>query len=347
MCGKVILEVVYMEKLDEKASLPKGDVIIYQARDRKVKLEVTISQETAWLTQKQMANLFKKDIRTINEHIKNIFQEKELQQKSVIRNFRITASDGKSYETNFYNLDVVISVGYRVKSLQGTKFRIWATNVLKNHLINGYTLNEKRLKEQAQKLHALQRAVKLIGSMKDKKQLEYKEAMGLLEVISDYNYALGLLDDYDYKKLKISHTSKEEKFKLTYVQAMKVIQALEKKFGGSDLFGKEKDQSFKSSIATIYQTFGSKELYPSVEEKAANLLYFVVKNHSFVDGNKRIAASIFLWFLEANGLLYKEDGGKRIADNALVALTLMIAESDPEEREIIVTLVVNLINKNN
>ena len=218
---------------------------------------------------------------------------------------------------------------------------------MRKHLIDGYTLNEKRLQQYALKLKALQKAIKLIGSIKDRKQLEYKEAMGLLEVISDYNYALGLLDDYDYKRLKISHTSKLEKFVLSYELAIRVVKELRKKFGGSELFGVARDQSFKSSIASIYQTFGGKDLYPSIEEKAANLLYFIVKNHSFVDGNKRIAASIFLWFSEKNGILYKEGGAKRIADNALVALTLMIAESEVSERDVIVTLAINLINKNN
>ncbi|MFZ2603387.1 MAG: RhuM family protein, partial [Candidatus Omnitrophota bacterium] len=194
----------------------KGEIIIYRTKGKKIQLEVKLEQETVWLSQKQIADLFIKDIRTINEHIQNIFKEKELKKNSVIRNFRITAADGKSYETNFYNLDVIISVGYRIKSQNGTRFRIWATNVLRRHLIDGYTLNEKRLKEQTLKLRALQRAVKLIGSMKDRKQLEYKEAMGLLEVISDYNYALGLLDDYDYKRLKISQTSKKERFVLSY-----------------------------------------------------------------------------------------------------------------------------------
>ncbi|MFA4888065.1 MAG: virulence protein RhuM/Fic/DOC family protein [Candidatus Omnitrophota bacterium] len=325
----------------------KGEIVIYRDKDKKIQLEVTLEQEAVWLTQKQMANLFGKDIRTINEHMQNIFKEKELKKNAVIRNFRITAADGKSYETNFYNLDVIISVGYRIKSQNGTRFRIWATNVLRNHLIDGYTLNEKRLKEQTQKFQALQQAVKLIGSMKNRKQLEYKEAMGLLEVISDYNYALGLLDDYDYKRLKITKTSKEEKFVLSYEAAIEAVNKLKEKISTSDLFGTERDKSFKSSISSIYQTFDGKNLYPSIEEKAANLLYFIVKNHSFVDGNKRIAASIFLWFLERNGILYKENGSKRIADNALVALTLMIAESKASERDIILTLIVNLINKNN
>jgi prophage maintenance system killer protein len=248
---------------------------------------------------------------------------------------------------NLYSLDVIISAGYRVNSIRATQFRIWATKVLKKHLINGYTLNEQRLVEQKHKFAALQNAIKLIDKIKGHKELDQKEAVGLLSVISDYAYALDLLDEYDYKKLKISQTSKEEKFKLTYDHAVKIIGQLKKKFGGSALFGKEKDNSFKSSIAAIYQTFDGRQLYPSIEEKAANLLYFIVKNHSFIDGNKRIAASVFLWFLEKNGHLYKDDGIKRIADNALVALTLMIAESDPKDRDVIVTLAVNLINKNN
>ncbi|MFC1509536.1 RhuM family protein [Candidatus Omnitrophota bacterium] len=326
---------------------PKGEIAIYQGRDKKVKIDVALEQDTVWLSQKQMSLLFQKDIRTVNEHILNIFKEKELEKKSVIRNFRITASDGKSYDTNMYNLDVVISVGYRVKSQNGTRFRIWATNMLKRHLIDGYTLNERRLKEKTEKLEALQKSIKLISSIKTRKELDYKEAMGLLDVISDYSYGLGLLDEYDNKKLKITKTTSEEKFRLDYDGAIKAVEELKKRFGASSLFGKEKDRSFRSSIDAIYQTFDNKELYSSVEEKAANLLYFIVKNHSFVDGNKRIAASIFLWFLEKNKILYRSDGSKRLADNALVALTLMTAESDTSERDIILKLVVNLINRGN
>lgn len=322
----------------------KGEIIIYRTKDKKIQLEVKLEQETVWLSQEQIAKLFKTERSVITKHLANIFSSNELDEKSNVHFLHIAFSDRP---VKFYNLDVIISIGYRVNSSRATQFRIWATNILKRHLIDGYTLNEKRLKEQTLKLKALQRAVKLIGSMKDRKQLEYKEAMGLLEVISDYNYALGLLDDYDYKRLKVSHTSKEEKFILSYEAALKVVEKLKEKFGGSDLFGVTRDKSFESSISSIYQTFGGSDLYPSVEEKAANLLYFIVKNHSFVDGNKRIAASIFLWFLEKNGILYKEDGSKRIADNALVALTLMTAESKPSEREVIVTLVVNLINRNN
>ncbi|MCX5699067.1 MAG: virulence protein RhuM/Fic/DOC family protein [Candidatus Omnitrophica bacterium] len=322
----------------------KGEIVIYRTKDKKIQLEVKLEQETVWLSQEQIAKLFKTERSVITKHLGNIFRSDELDEKSNVHFLHIAFSDKP---VKFYNLDVIISLGYRVNSTCATQFRIWATNVLRRHLIDGYTLNERQLKEQALKLQTLQRAIALIASMKDRKQLEYKEAMGLLEVISDYNYALGLLDDYDYQRLKVSHTSKEEKFILSYTAALKVVEKLKEKFGGSDLFGAKRDKSFESSISSIYQTFGGRDLYPSIEEKAANLLYFIVKNHSFVDGNKRIAASIFLWFLDKNCILYKDDGSKRIADNALVALTLMIAESKPAERDVIVTLVVNLINKNN
>ena len=325
----------------------KGKIVLYQTKDKKIRLEVKLEQETVWLTQKQIAHLFGTQRPAITKHLHNIFKTRELQQDSVCSILEHTARDGKKYSTKFYNLDAIISVGYRVNSNSATRFRIWATDILRHHLIDGYTINEKRLAQQAQKLQGLQRAIKLIGSMKDKKQLEYREALGLIEVINDYNYALVLLDDYDNKRLKISRISKEAKFELTYNEAITAVKELKKKFGGSDLFGVERDQSFKSSISSIYQTFSGEDLYPSVEEKAANLLYFIVKNHSFVDGNKRIAASIFLWFLDKNWILYRKDKTKRIADNALVALTLMIAESEPLEREVIVTLVVNLINRNN
>lgn len=325
----------------------QGEVIVYRAKNGKVSVDVKLQQETVWLSQKQIGELFGTQRPAITKHLRNIFDSKELEENSVCSILEHTASDGKVYKTAFYNLDAIISVGYRVNSARATQFRIWATSVLRKHLIDGFTLNEKRLEQQSSKLKSLQRAIKLIGDIKNRKSLEYKEAMGLLEVINDYNYALGLLDDYDYKRLKISGTSKKAKFVLTYEKVIEIARALKRRFGGSLLFGQEKDRSLKSSVASIYQTFGRKELYPSVEEKAANLLYFIVKNHSFVDGNKRIAASAFLWFLDRNGLLYKEDGDKRLADNALVALTLLIAESDREEREITTTLVVNLINRNN
>lgn len=325
----------------------KGEIILYTAKDGKVTVEVNLQRETVWLTQKQIAQLFGTQRPAITKHLHNIFKSKELQENSVCSILEHTAKDGKVYTTKFYNLDAIVSIGYRVNSNRATQFRIWATNILRKYLIDDYVLNERRLQDQKRKLETLQKVIKLIRNVKGKKKLDYKETMGLLEVIADYNYALELLDDYDNRNLKISQTSREEKFKLTYEEAVKAVRELKKKFNGSDLFGQEKDKSFKSSITSIYQTFDRKELYPSIEEKAANLLYFIVKNHSFVDGNKRIAASIFLWFLEKNKLLYNRDRSKRIADNALVALTLMIAESNSNERDIIVTLVVNLINKNN
>ncbi len=322
----------------------KGEIAIYRTKDKKIRLEVQLEHETVWLTQADVARLFATDRSVITKHISNIFKSHELNEKSNVQKMHIAHSDKP---VKLYSLDVIISVGYRVNSTRATQFRIWATQVLKKHLIEGFTLNERRLAEQTRRLKDIQEAIKLIGSIKDRKEIEHKEALGLIEVIRDYSYALGLLDDYDHGQLKISQTSKEEKFKISHETAVKAVRELQKKFGGSTLFGRQKDESFKSSVVSIYQTFGGKDLYPSIEEKAAHLLYFIVKNHSFVDGNKRIAASIFLWFLEKNGLLYRQGGTKRIADNALVALTLLIAESDPGEKDIIAKVIVNLINKNN
>ena len=320
----------------------KSGIVLY-----KNQVEVRLGKETVWLSLKQLTELFDRDKSVISRHLLNIFKTKELSKNSVVALFATTAADGKVYQVEHFNLDAIISVGYRVNSRRGTEFRIWATQVLRKHLIDGYTLNERRLKEQAHRLQELQRTIKLIGSIKDRKKIEHKEALGLLDVIGDYSYALGLLDDYDHGRLKISQISKKEKFKISYAIAVKAVRELKKKLSSSALFGQEKDESFKSSIASIYQTFGGKDLYPSIEEKAAHLLYFIVKNHSFVDGNKRIAASIFLWFLERNKILYRADGEKRIADNALVALTLMIAESNPRDKDVISKMLVNLINRKN
>ena len=246
-----------------------------------------------------------------------------------------------------YNLDVIISVGYRVNSKRGTQFRIWATSVLKQHLIQGYTINEKRLKEQADNIKKLQQTVEMLADLSQRKALTSDEAAGLFEVIKRYSYALDVLDDYDHGRIEIKSATAKESYQLTYEQGIRLIAQMKQKFGASGLFGHEKDNSFKSALGAIYQTFGGKDLYPSVEEKAANLLYLVVKNHAFSDGNKRIAAALFVWFLDRNRILYKKDGSKRIADNALVAITLMIAESQPKEKDIIAALVVNLINKLN
>ena len=244
----------------------------------------------------------------------------------------------------YYNLDAILSVGYRVNSKNATRFRIWANKVLKEYLIKGYVVKENIKLEQYEDL---KQTIKVLANVLDHKTLEYSEATGLLRVVTDYAYALDTLDRYDYQQLKIDKTTNKEQFTATYENAIAAIEELRKKFGGSSLFGNEKDQSFKGSIGTIYQTFGGQELYPSVEEKAAMLLYLVTKNHSFSDGNKRIAAFLFLWFMERNGILYNSDRSKRIGNNALVALTLMIAESRTEEMDTMVKVIVNLINRDN
>jgi prophage maintenance system killer protein len=328
----------------------KGEIIIYQAPDGSTDLDVRLENETVWLTQEQMATLFQRDRTVIGRHIRNIFSEEELDEKVVCANFAHTtqhgAMTGKSQETVtiLYNLDVIISVGYRVKSKQGTQFRIWANKVLKEYLIKGYVVHENI---KAQQYENLRQTVQLLSNVMQHKELNADEATGLLQVITDYTYALDTLDKYDYQQLTVENITADTPFHATYENAMEAINFLRHKFGGSDLFGNEKDQSFRSSIATIYQTFGGVDLYPSIEEKAAMLLYLVTKNHSFSDGNKRIAAFLFLWFMEKNGILYRPDGSKLIENNTLVALTLMIAESRTEEKDVMVKVIVNLINRSN
>jgi len=323
------------------------NVVIFRPQGAQIALEVTLKDETVWLSLTQIAQVFERDKSNISRRLRNIFDTNELNKKSVVANFATTATDGKEYKVEYYNLDAILSVGYRVNSKRGTQFRIWATNVLKKHLVQGYTINDKRLKEHTASLKTLQNAVKMLADLSQRKALTSDEATGLFEVIRDYSYGLDVLDDYDHGRITIKSATAKESYQLTYDEGMLLIEQMRQKFGGSGLFGHEKDQSFKSALGAIYQTFGGKDLYPSVEEKAANLLYLVVKNHSFSDGNKRIAAALFVWFLDRNKILYKTDGGKRIADNALVAITLMIAESQPKEKDIIVALVVNLINKLN
>lgn len=321
----------------------KGNIVIYQTKDGKTTIDVKLENETVWLNRQQMAELFDRDIKTIGKHINNAKKE-ELEGIPVVAKFATTALDGKSYQVEYYNIEMITSVGYRVKSQRGTQFRIWANKVLKDYLIKGYAINQQVKIEQ---LEDLKSTVRLLSNVIEHKQLTLDEANGLLRVITDYTYGLDTLDKYDYQQLEVNSTTLARKFRATYEEAMEAIHLLQEKFGSSDLFGNEKDQSFKSSINTIYQTFGGEELYPSVEEKAAMLFYLVVKNHSFSDGNKRIAAFLFLWFLEKNGILYKSDGSKLIGNNTLVALTLMIAESRTEEKDVMVKVVINLINKNN
>ena len=320
---------------------------IYQTKDGKTQIQVNLKEETVWLSQEQMCSLFERNKRTISEHIRNIFREKELPEDSVVRNFRTTAADGKQYNINYYNLDVIISVGYRVKSQRGTQFRIWATTILKQHLLEGYTLNQKRLEAERWKMQQLRAAIDMIGNISESRQLEADAATELIKIIRDYSYGLNLIDAYDHDTLEITGVSEKTPKPIAYNEAMKAVEKLKSQYRASDLFGKERDGSFQGSLAGIFQTFDESELYPSIEEKAANLLYFLVKNHPFIDGNKRIAAFIFLWFLERNKYLYRSDGSKRIADNALVALTLMVAESKPKEKDLIVKVIINLINSKN
>lgn len=319
-----------------------NSIEIYHSQDGSVQLNVKLENETVWLSANQMAMLFDRDAKTIRKHINNVFADGELAKESNTHFLRVANSDKP---VPFYNLDVIISVGYRVKSRQGVQFRQWATSVLKQYLIKGYVVNQQIKLDRYNELKDVVRLMSRSIVLQD--NVTTDEYNGLFNVISDYVYALDTLDQYDYQSLSISKTTKEEPFRATYDNAMEVINALKEKFGGSKWFANEKDDSFKSSIGQIYQTFGGEELYPSVEEKAAMLLYLVVKNHSFSDGNKRIAAMLFLWFLNNNRVLYAKDGHKRIADNTLVALTLMIAESRTEEKDVMMKVVVNLINKEN
>ncbi|NML41571.1 virulence protein RhuM/Fic/DOC family protein [Chitinophaga sp. G-6-1-13] len=329
------------------STLNNKHMLIYQTQDGQTSIEVKLEDDMIWLTQAQMVELFQQTKQNISLHINNIYKEEELEKKLTIKESMIARSEGARQVTRqkpFYSLDVVISVGYRVKSRRGTQFRIWANKVLKDYLVQGYALNEQRLKEQSEQLTSLKNTIRLLGNVMESHPLQADEATGLLKVLTDYAYALDVLDRYDHQQLLIADTTTNTIFQITYHTAMEAIHGLKEKFGGSSLFGNEKDDSFRSSLATIYQTFDGKELYPSIEEKAAHLLYFVIKNHSFSDGNKRIAAFLFIWFMEKNNLLYKPDGSKRIADNALVALTLMIAESKTDEMEMMIKVVVNLIN---
>ena len=330
-----------MENVNDK-------IIIYQTADGVTNLEVKMDYDTVWLTQAQMVELFQTTKQNVSLHVNNVYKECELEEKSTVKEYLTVQNEGKRSVrrmVKYYNLDVIISVGYRVKSQRGTQFRIWANRVLKDYLVKGYAVNERIHKEQIGELRQL---VGMLGrTIQNQPLLSNDETNALFNVVTDYTYALDTLDSYDYQRLTVSDTTSEAAFHATYDNAMQAILSLKERFGESALFGNEKDDSFKSSIGQIYQTFDGVELYPSTEEKAAMLLYLVTKNHSFSDGNKRIAATLFLWFLNNNRILYREDGSKRIADNTLVALTLMIAESRPEEKDVMVKVVVNLINKNN
>jgi prophage maintenance system killer protein len=327
----------------------KGEIIIYQTEDGQTELKVQLEEDTIWLTQDQMGTLFEKSKKTISEHISNIFKEGELQRDAVVRKFRTTASDGKSYKYDIYNLDVVISVGYRVKSKRGTQFRIWATQTLKDHLVKGYTINEKRLQEQTGKLHDLHQTVEFLKNILGAKELSGSEAQGLLEIISNYTRSFVLLNQFDSNSLTIEPSDKPLTHEINYEEAIAAIEQLKKKLiaegEATELFGRQREDAFSGILNSVVQTFGGEYLYPGIEEQAAHLLYFVIKNHPFADGNKRIGAFLFVWFLHLNQHLLRKRGELKINDNALVALALLVAQSDPAHKDVMIKLVVNLINE--
>ena len=311
----------------------KNEIILFE--NQGLKLEVNLKDETVWLTQAQMAELFDKDRRTITRHIQNIYKDEELEESTVCSFFEHTAKDGKTYKVQYYNLDMIISVGYRVSSKQGIIFRKWATKILKDYMLKGYVVNQKRLEY-------LEKTIKLIDiANRIDERLENNDAKEILKVIGEYSKALDLLDDYDHKTLKKIEGCLDER-KIEYSQCIEIINKL--RFNeGSTLFAVERDKGLESIIGNVYQSFEGQEIYKSIEEKAANFLYLIVKNHVFIDGNKRIAATLFIYFLNFYSILYK-DGRKTIDNNTLTALTLLIAESNPKEKEIIIDLVMNFLN---
>jgi len=323
-----------------------NEVVIYSSPGNEAHVEVKLDNETVWLSLNQMAELFERDKSVISRHLKSIYLNGELQRSSTVaKNATVQKEAGRDIKRDieYFNLDAIISVGYRVNSKRGTQFRIWASQILKEHLIKGYTLNEKRLKQSQVRYNELKGAVDLITRAAGVKKLAAEEGEGILKILHEYSHALDLLDKYDHQQLQMPGKGQKPVKKLSYSLAMKQIKIWREKQNAGNLFGNEKDESFKSSINTIYQTFDGIELYPSLEEKAANLLYFIVKNHSFSDGNKRIAAGLFAYFLNLNDALFKPDGSKNMEDNALVALTLLIAESKPEEKDMMIKVIVNLL----
>ena len=318
----------------------RGEVVLYQAADGKVSLDVRLERESLWLSQRQMSQLFDKDTDTIGLHLRNIYGEGELEESSTTEESSVVQTEGKRQvrrQVRLYNLDAIVSVGYRVNSRRGTQFRIWATGVLRDHLIKGYSVNANRLRD-------LNQAVRLIADTARRRDLSGDEAKALLAVVGDYSQAFGLLDDYDHQRVAKPESAGAVRHVLGYEEALRIVEQLRSRFGASDVFGVEKDHSLDGALGAIMQTFGGEDLYAGLEEKAARLLYFVVKNHAFVDGNKRIAAALFLWFMERNGALLRVDGTPRVSNATLVALTLMIAESRPDEDEVLVRIVMHLLD---
>ncbi|WP_339608655.1 virulence protein RhuM/Fic/DOC family protein [uncultured Roseivirga sp.] len=318
-------------------------LVVFKPSQGETEYQVVLDKnaETLWATELQIAEIFGRDRTVINRHIKNSFKEGELDEVSTSAKIAQVRTEGGrkiQREVVHYNLDVIITVGYRVKSPLATEFRKWATNKLKDYLVKGYTINQNRLDQ-------LKQSIKLIQT--STQELESDQSKEIISVLTDFALGLDILDGYDNQSLEIREVTKESKYKIDYNEAIEAINQLRIKFGGSKLFGNEKDDSFKSSIASIDQTFDGEELYQSIEEKAANLLYFIVKNHSFSDGNKRIAAWLFVWYLNKNKHLYNQNGKLVIENNALASITLMVALSKPDEKELMIRVIINSINKLN
>jgi len=325
--------------MSKHSSTSRGEVVLYQAPDGVVELQVRLEKESIWLNQRQMAMLFDRDTDTIGLHLRNIFSDGELDEVATTEESSVVQVEGNRRvrrSVRFYNLDAIISVGYRINSKRGTQFRIWATRVLRDHILRGYTVNETRLRD-------LNQAVRLISGIVERRDLSGDEATALLRVVGEYSRALDLLDDYDHQRVGAPQTTGATVYMMDHDEAMHVVGQLRQHFGGSDIFGVEKDAGLESALGAVMQTADGRDVYPSLEEKAAHLLYFLVKNHAFIDGNKRIAAALFLWFLERNGVLYSAGGAQLISDTALVATTLMIAESRPKEKEVLVRIVTHLL----
>ena len=332
----------------EKETLTKGEIVIYTSADGKISLDTKLENETIWLTQDMMAKLFETTPQNITMHIKNIYDDEELEQNSTCKDFLQVRNEGKrtvSRKLTHYNLDMILSVGYRIKSKTAVQFRKWATNILKEYLIKGYAINQKALKEQQEKLTSLQQVIELLNRSLENQIETVEQAQNVSKILHQYVTGLNLLDDFDHKRLDTQGITKRKAIQISVNEFLDVIDKMKGDFA-SDVFAQPKDESFNSSVNQIYQTFDGNELYPTLEEKAATLLYLIVKNHSFLDGNKRIGASCFLYFLDKNGLLYDDLGGTVIDDATLFALTLLIAESKPEEMDTVKKVTISILNRN-
>lgn len=319
----------------------KGEIVIYTTPDGTAQTEVKLQDETLWLTEQQIAHVFDRDRTVIGRHIKNIFRTGELDEKSNVQKMHIAHADKP---VAFYNLDMILSVGYRVNSKRGTQFRIWANRILKDHLVKGYTLNEKRLREQEEQFQKLRESIRLVERSMLTEVENLEDARNIMKVLNDFAHGLDILDDYDNGKLATAGTTQVPAVRIMPEEFMEVVSAMRREFH-SELFGRSRDESFDSAINQVYQSFGGEELYPTIEHKAAMLLYLVVKNYSFVDGNKRIAAAVFLYFLERNRVLYCSDSRRIISNDGLAALTLLVAVSKPEEKETMIKITLTILNR--